>query len=115
MRISVVEEGKGKELSNQAHLCREEKGRPRHSSSNDTNRVSGVALVSAKASPFKTPVDRTQEGDDRGSVTELNGLNDVQKLLSNLAGEEKTLAVRCGVLNVESEVDCGERSRKVSH
>ena len=71
-RICVVQEGECKELSDQSDFSGEQKGRPCNGCGNNPDEVSWVALVSTKASPFETPMDGTQEGDNLGGVVSFS-------------------------------------------
>lgn len=62
--VVVVHEGEGQELADQGVLDGEQKSGPGDSRSDDTDRVALVALLTAVAGPFKTPVDGTEEGQD---------------------------------------------------
>lgn len=62
--VVVVQEGEGQELGDQSVLDGEEQSRPGHSGGDHTGGVTAVAELAAVASPLKTPVDGTEEGED---------------------------------------------------
>lgn len=63
-RIIVVEEGEGAELADQGVLDRQEQSRPRDGGCDHTGGVAAVSVLAAVSSPFKTPVDGSEEGED---------------------------------------------------
>lgn len=62
--VVVVQEGEGKELGDQGVLSGEQQSRPGHGRGDHTGGVAAVAELAAVASPLKTPVDGTEEGED---------------------------------------------------
>lgn len=62
--ISIVEEGKGEELGDEADFSTQEEGGPSDGCCNNTNGITWVALFTTEAGPFKTPMDSAEEGDD---------------------------------------------------
>jgi hypothetical protein len=62
--IVVVKEGEGQELADQSVLHGEQQGGPGDGGGNDTGSVAAVTELAAVASPLKTPVDGTEEGED---------------------------------------------------
>lgn len=57
--IGVVEEGEGEELSDEADFSTQEEGRPGDCCCDDTDGVARVALFTAEACPFETPMNGT--------------------------------------------------------
>lgn len=62
--IVVVQEGEGQELADQGVLHGEQQSGPGNGRGNDTGGVTAVAELTTVASPLKTPVDGTEEGED---------------------------------------------------
>jgi hypothetical protein len=71
-RIGVVHEVEDQELRDKGGLDRHEDGGRSSRSSEDTNLVALVALLTAEASELKTPVDGAGEGDDLRDMSAFN-------------------------------------------
>jgi len=73
--VVVVKEGEGEELGDQSILSREKQSRPSHGRGDHTGSVTAVAELAAVASPLKTPVDSTEEGEDLDEILAGKFLN----------------------------------------
>lgn len=60
-------------MGDEGVLDREEHGGPGEGGGNETGSVAWIALDAAILSPFKAPMDGTEEGDDLGSVSRRRG------------------------------------------
>lgn len=79
--------GEAEPLGDEGHAVRQESGRPSEQDGDDTDRESFVALLTAELGELHAPVDSSEEGEDDGSVGDLDVLDQVESVERRLEVE----------------------------